>query len=142
LSQSCPGGPVVVRSLLAMLAGCGVIIVLVVMANAVVFHGASLEGPPEIPLQIILLAMGALAAVVGGYVAAAIGRRHHVAHGIALGAVLVAARVAMLVRGQFDMGLPSEPRWFALAVLAVGLGGATLGGMVRSHVAQPESAQA
>lgn len=126
------------RSLLAMIAGYVVITVLVVMANAVVFHGSSLEGPPELPLQLILIAMSALAAVVGGYVAAAIGRSRPLLHGAALGLFLAGVGIAMLVSGQSDMGPAKEPRWFAIAVLSVGLAGATLGGVVRGHLVHPQ----
>jgi uncharacterized membrane protein YfcA len=126
----------VVRSLCAMVGGCAAIAVLVLMANSVVFHGGALEGPPEIPLQVILLAMGALAAVVGGYVAAAIGHRTPRMHGVALGLVLACVGGTMLLRGKTDIWPTPEPRWFTVSMVLAGVAGAMVGGLVKGQAAR------
>jgi hypothetical protein len=120
-----------------MVGGCAVIMVLVLMANSVVFHGGALEGPPELPLQAILLTMGALAAVVGGYVAAAVGRRAPLVHGAAIGLVFVCVGGTMLIRGKADFWPTPEPRWFTVSMLVAGVAGATLGGVVRGQATRP-----
>lgn len=128
------------RSLLALVTGVIVVYALAVMANAVVFHGASQEATPAVPLQVLLLGMGALAAIVGGYAAGAIAGRRPLAHGLALGLLLAAIRVAMLARDRPGMGSASESRWFTIAVMVGAFIGGTLGGVMRAQRAHAVSA--
>jgi len=124
------------RSVLGIILGYGAVRALAVMANAVVFHGGAPEGPPELALQVVLLGMNGLAAIVGGYVAAAVGRRNPLAHGVALGAILVAVAVVMSLSGLTNSGASSEPRWFSLSVMGVSMLGATMGGLARSQMVE------
>ncbi len=129
-----------IRTLLALFTGFLTFLLLFVMANAVVFHGAPSPATPALPLQALLLAMTGLAAIVGGNVAAAIGRRHPMGHAFMLGLCFVAASVARVQNGLVDQGPAVEPLWFSVAVTALAFIGAVLGGAMRRQMA-PDAAR-
>jgi len=123
----------VARSVVGIAFGVLVIALLGVMANAVVFHGAT-TGPMPAPLQVLVLLMHALAALAGGYLGAAIARRRPATHGLAVG-------VLYLLAVQFAPSLPvrlfpppaARPLWLTAVGIVVGLAGAVLGGLARGQ---------
>lgn len=119
------------RSATAFLIGGVTIMVLVAMANAVVFHGA-VPGHTPVSLTLLLLLMQGLAAVVGGYAAARIARGHPVAHGLGAGVLyLIALQFTPGSMAVFTQSLASRALWVACTALGLTLVGSVLGGAVR-----------
>jgi hypothetical protein len=118
----------VVRSALGIACGGGVVAALSTMANAVVFHGAPVAGVP-MTLALLLVLMHGLAAIAGGYLAAAIARRRPAAHGFAVGVLyLLAVQFAPATLALVSGAPLSEPIWAATAAMGVTLVGAAAGG--------------
>jgi hypothetical protein len=121
-----------VRSLLAVAAGLATTIVLGMAGMAILLvgtYGIPLGMTPVTPGWPFLaanLAATAGAGVSGGWVAASLGRRRPVIHGLAVALVLTAL-VAPSVRPR-----PREPVWFAHALLGMALAGAVAGAVLRA----------
>ncbi len=115
-------------------AGCALVFALSAMANAVVFHGGAPQRLSVVPIAALLLVMIALAAIAGGYVAAAIARRRPRTHGLAVGVccVLVVQLSPPWLAG-LAMPAAGQPLWFTAAAMAIVLGGAALGASARAQ---------
>jgi hypothetical protein len=128
-----PEGPVV-RSVLAFVLGCAGMTALSAMANAVIFHGGAGGQMPAV-LAALLLVMRGLAAIAGGYTAAAIARRRPASHGLAAGVLYVlASQLAPATMGRLSGAPAAQSLGMAAAAIAVTLLGATLGGSARGQV--------
>jgi hypothetical protein len=85
--------------------------------------------PPLTPSYMVAnLAVSVIAAVLGGYVAARIGARAPMTHGIALGVLVVVMGVATALGSPND----GQPGWYKVALPILGLLGVLLGAMVAS----------
>ena len=122
------------RSGVAFVFGCAAMVALSAMANAVVFHGGAGSHMPPV-LTGMLLVMRGLAAIAGGYLAAAIARRRPSAHGLAAGVLYVfAAQFAPRTMAALSGAPASQPLGAAAAAIAVTLIGAILGGAARGQM--------
>jgi hypothetical protein len=114
--------------------GTAVVVALVAMANAVVFHGVAPSGLPVPPLVALLFIMHGLAAFAGGYAAAAIARRRPRTHGVAVGMAYVLV-VQFAPPSLINAPPPSAhaPFWFTAAVTLIALAATTLGAAARAQ---------
>jgi xanthine/uracil permease len=135
------------RAVLAVVVGFVVIVLGVMLADALasVVLGLAFESrnPPVAPPAFLVysLAMGFLAAVLGGYVAAVIARGFGRAVVVLAGLLLVLG-LATAVAGALGVGDPGqgqEPPWFAFTLPFLGCAGVLLGGRLkrRRPLAQP-----
>ena len=133
------GGPLV-HSVLAILAGFAAMAVIVMITTALAMHfilrlpAATLRAPGPGTLSPAYLATNVaasgLAAVVGGYTAAAIAGHDGVAHGLGLAAVmLVMSVVSMRQAGS------AQPRWYRVVLATVMPGLAVVGAALCGVVA-------
>ena len=126
------------RSAAAVVAGYAVAAVLTMATFLVLFPAMrtmSQAPSPPIPSRsqmFVILAMGIAAAVAGGWIAGLVARRAPFRHGLALGGLMVVLGAVHLV-----MNFGQEPLWFELALMAIGLSGAALGGWLRQVRARP-----
>jgi hypothetical protein len=123
------------RSILAVVLGY-VVVGVIVMAADWLSVSLMLPGPDAQPTPAYLavnLLCGAVAAALGGYVAALIGRRAPFRHGVALAVVLFVLAVASAVAFQF-VKLPENapPPWYPWALVALAPPCALAGGWLRA----------
>lgn len=124
------------RSVAGIVGGCGAVLVLGSMANAVVLHGGPVPGLPPLPLAAMLLLMHALAGVAAGYLAAWVSGRRGAWHGFAVGVLYVL--MAQLAGGAVQVvvhPVSAQPFWFTAVMLAVVVLGAVVGGAARGQAA-------
>ena len=125
-----------VRSVVGIVVGCAAVFALGTMAGAVVFHGTPPQGIPGATLATMLLVMDGLAAIAGGYLAAAIARRRPRTHGLAVGVVYVlVVQLAPAALAPFTHPTAGPPLWFTAAATAIVIVGATIGGAARHQIA-------
>ncbi len=125
------------RSITGIVAGCGVVFVLNTMANGVVLHGGPTPVIPPFPLTMMLLLMHGLAGVAGGYLAARVARGRPATHGLAVGVLyLIAVQSSWPPLHAAAHPVSAQPLWFTLAILAVAVVGATLGGGARGEIVE------
>jgi hypothetical protein len=129
-----------IRSCFAVFVGLVVMMVSVFVVDWVVGmmmlppepKGTAAEAP--IAFQIANVSYSALGALFGGYVAAWIGRRAPVAHGLALAGVVLVLGVASLILSQ-TMPPPTEgwreAAWYPPVLAVLGPVGALAGGWLR-----------
>lgn len=110
-----------IRSVLAVVAGYVVIC-------AVVLGFSWLLPPETLALRMLFVAYGFVAAVLGGYVAAALAGRSSFRHAAALAGAGVTLAILSLVFSVDD-----DPLWFHLANTAVPAGGVLVGGWLRER---------
>ena len=135
------------RSIIAVVAGfvvvMGVFIAGGAAATELIVPGGLLQaatGPREaLPLTYFaaILVISAMGAMLGGWVTARMSPSRELAHVLAL-SVLV---ILMSVPGLLEYG-PSydvQPGWYRWGLPLFGVGGALLGGWMRSRVVQPAS---
>jgi hypothetical protein len=127
------------RSILALIAGFLVtaIIVMATTALAAMAFGlpmistseAMTEGPtvtPSTGYLVTNLVCSALAAIVGGWTAAIVGRRHPMGHAGGLAALLAIGGAVGVAWPQ-----PGQPTWYPASLLVIGPVGALIGGFLR-----------
>ena len=126
-----------VRSVAGIVVGCTAVFALGTMAGAVVFHGTPPQAIPGAPLATMLLVMNGLAAIAGGYLAAAVARRRPRTHGLAVGVVYVlVVQLAPPALAPFTHLTAGPPLWFTAVATAIVIAGATLGGAARHQIAR------
>ncbi|HVA57894.1 MAG: DUF3792 family protein [Gemmatimonadaceae bacterium] len=124
----------VVRTVTGIAVGCALAFVLSAMADAVVFHGGPPEALPVLPLAAFLLVMNGLAAIAGGYTAAALARRRPRTHGLAVGiSYVLLMQLAPPSLTNLAFPAAAQPLWFTAASMAIVLAGAALGGAARDE---------
>lgn len=105
----------------------GAVLLAFLVVNAIVMAGdvamAVLPGAGQQTYAVLSLAVGAPAAVLGGYLAARL--RRGAAGGLAV--LTAAMAVSLLATGD------AAPRWYQLALIVVGPAGALLGGRLRAR---------
>lgn len=80
------------------------------------------------------IGFGLVAGIMGGFVAALVGARLELLHGLALGAVLLLVSLYSLT---LDSG---QPDWYVTLLGAVAFGSATTGGWIRARMVAPPPA--
>ena len=136
-----------VRTVLAIFAGYILTAVLVVLTTSVVagiMVGTGPDAAPTPPYLVVNVLYSAAFAAVGGYVAARLGQRSPILHGIGLGfLMLVVGMLASLgPPPQPDMAqLARQPSWYGPLMTAIGPVFAVLGSAFRANqVAGAEAA--
>jgi len=124
--------PGIVRSVIAVVAGYAAMAVVVIAFSAFLKRAApewmGKEGAPNAEYVATNLTYSLAAAMLGGYVAAAIGSSAPLAHACALaGIVFVLAIISAMQMGG------RQPRWYRVALAIVGPLGAVLGGLLRAR---------
>lgn len=124
-----------IRSILAVVTGFVVVVAGVMAASWGVAWALGVEeGAPSSAYLFLNVAGSALAAVAGGFTAAAIADRRGFIHALVLALILV---VLGLVEGGADY--VGRPSWYPVAIGILGPLGALLGGLiVRARVVQRE----
>lgn len=122
----------IVRSVLAVVAGyasmAAVVIALSVILKKAAPKWVGSAGSPNAMYVVTNLIYSLAAAVLGGYIAAAIGSRAPLAHACALaGIVFLLAIVSMVQMGD------KQPRWYQVALIIVGTAGTIVGGLLRAR---------
>ena len=112
-----------VRKILAVLFGYAAIVLVVIVSDVVYF----LVFRQKTTYLAYHLAASALAGVLGGYLAALIGRTSPFGHALALG---IFSQVLGIVTLLSEFG--TAPTWFLIALLAMVLPLALMGGYLRS----------
>ncbi len=124
------------RGFLAVLAGLGVSMVLVV-----VFTWTASElmrvpaNEPTMAYIIVNLIISTLAAVVGGYLTGRMAPSQPLAHAIGLGVFLFLLSLPMIISGP----LLGQPTWYPTTIGIVGFAGALIGGLLAGRV-EPDTA--
>ncbi|MDE3217074.1 MAG: hypothetical protein KGO03_11770, partial [Gemmatimonadota bacterium] len=124
------------RSVAGILAGCILVFLLSLMANAVVLHGGPAPTLPPLLLTAMLLLMHALAGTAGGYLAGLVAGRRPGTHGFAVGVLfLLVVQVAAGPLRTAAHPVGAQPFWFRALLLGLVVVGTTLGGAARGEVA-------
>ena len=120
--------PPIVRSILAILAGYATMAAIVIVLTLFSMKVFSLQSGHPTPVYLALnVVYSAIAAGLGGYVAAAIGCRSPVVHGLVLAALMLALSVVSF--NTSSAGQPFGYRVFLVAVLPLAaIAGAALRG--------------
>ncbi len=122
-----------VRSVLAIVVGSAVIFALGGMGTAVVFHDQVPALVPSAPLLLLFLVMRGLAAIAGGYAAAALARRHPLVHGVLAGSLYVGGLAWAPTAVVHGMSVPTEqPLAYGAVAVGLALVGGALGGLARA----------
>ena len=122
------------RSILAILAGLGTIVGLVILATALtvklVLGGGDPAALQTTPAYLgINLAYSGLAAVLGGYVAGRAARGAALTHAGVLAGLIVLMGVMSLVQSG-GRAEPGQPAWYPYALTALGPLGIVAGGLI------------
>ena len=132
------------RSILAVVAGLVVIFVLSIGTDQVL-HAAGIYPPWGQPMSDGLFAIATLYRIVYGvlgcWVAARLAPARPMAHAMALGWIGVVLSLAGLVAAQ-RQSPALGPLWYSIAIVAISLPCAWLGGRIRMRSAQPIQAAA
>jgi hypothetical protein len=124
--------PTIVRSILAVIAGYAAMVAVVILCTVVIKQMApgwmGDDGSPQLMYVITNLGYSFTAALLGGYIAAAIGSRAPLTHAGALAALMLLFSIfsAMQMRGR-------QPVWYQIALTIVAPLGALLGGLIRAQ---------
>ena len=121
------------RSIAAVLAGFIVMAVLVMAGTALAASVLAPGGTPTTPYLAANLTISFVAALTGGFLAARIARRNIARHVFVLAAIML----ALGLPGLFAPA-PGQPVYYPAVVLALGVTGVLLGGLVLA----PRSARA
>ncbi len=122
-----------IRSIGAVLAGVIAIIILS-LGTDVVMHATGIYPPwfqpMSTPLWLVATAYRIVYGILGGYITARLAPARPMQHALALGIVGIVLSIAGLV-GTWNAGPEYGPRWFPLALVAIALPCAWLGGKLR-----------
>lgn len=114
----------ILLSIAAIVAGYGLIAMIVVSADQFLGRAMLKGGPPTQEFIYAVLGVGFFAAVLGGFVCAWIAPGAPFIHALILAAVVGSIGAAMVAQGaQAD-----QPKWYPLATLAIGVLGVLAGG--------------
>jgi peptidoglycan/LPS O-acetylase OafA/YrhL len=123
----------VLRRIGAVLAGFLVIAVLDVGIDAVL-HATGVYPPwfqpMSTPLWLLAIAYRTIDGITGGYIVARLAPDRPVGHALALGVIGIALSAAAAV-GTWNKGPEFGPKWYPLALVAIALPCAWLGGRLR-----------
>jgi hypothetical protein len=123
------------RSIGAVLAGMLLVIVLSVGTD-VILHATGIYPPWFKPmadsLWVVALAYRIVYGIAGGYVTAWLAPNRPMAHAFLLGVIGIVTSIAG-VAANWNKGAEFGPRWFSLALIAIALPGAWIGGALRSR---------
>lgn len=125
------------RGFLAVLAGLGVVIIIVVVFTWAT--AALLRVPTNAPTTAYLIAnliISGAAAAVGGSLTGYMAPSSPVLHALGLGVLLFLLAVPMIVSGP----LLGQPEWYPTAIALVGLIFAPVGGMLAARAEPPQPA--
>jgi hypothetical protein len=118
------------RSIIAIVGGYLSIAILTMLTFAVLFNffpGVFSDGFPPLPWVLLILALGFVYAVVGGYITAYLATRDRFGHVLAL-----AGMMAVLGISSAIFSSAAQPLWYQLALIVLGLAGVLLGGRWRA----------
>lgn len=114
----------ILLSIAAIVAGYGLIAMIVVTADQVLGRAILRGGPPTRQFIYLLLATGLFAAVLGGFICAWVAPGAPFVHTLILAAVVASIGAAMVTQGP----QAGQPKWYPAATLVTGVLGVLAGG--------------
>jgi len=124
------------RSALSVLVGvvtAAVLVLLLTTAAVFVFFEGDFAAPPTPTYLVLNLAYSALAAGVGGWLAAWMARHRPVVHSLGVAGVMLIPAVIGLVAGSGETGNVGVSSWYGMLLSVLGPVGAVLGGVLRAR---------